>query len=204
MKLRAPGGPNPRPYVAPTRVPGPSAEDLVEDGMLIATAGVRMSVKNLILVRALRDNAAFDEDWYVEAVTHEFLALAAEKTDDARRVTEALARASTRKGRARSGADYRRVDAPMLERRIAALTGLADRLVEASGDTDRARDLVATARQSALEEIAGAVQADGESRQPDPDYERERDERLDLLVDDIDALRDAKWRRRQAAAGRLD
>lgn len=174
--------------------------ELVEDGMLIATAGVRMAVKNLILVRALRDRADFDEDWYVGAVRHEFLALAAEKSDDARRMTEALARASTRRGRARSNADYRRVDAPVLERRITTLTALADRLTAASQDASEAHELVSAARENALEEIAGAVQPDGESRQHDPGYEDSRGERLALLGDDLDALRDAKWRRRQGSA----
>lgn len=197
MKARASGGPNPRPYVEPELSPAATAEELVDDGMLIATAGVRMAVKNLILVRALRDRANFDEDWYVGAVKHEFLALAAEKSDDARRATAALARASTRKGRARSGADYRRVDAPLLKRRIAALTALADRLTEASTDADEAHGLVAAARESALEEIAGAAQPDREPRQQDPEYEDARGERLDQLSEDIDALRDAKWRRRQ-------
>ena len=89
------------------------------------------------------------------------------------------------------------MDAPLLERRIAALTALADRLTEASEDADEAHGLVAAARESALEEIASAARPDGEPRQHDPGYESARGKRLDLLAEDIDALRDAKWRRRQ-------
>lgn len=146
-----------REFVAPDISPDAAIEDLVRDGMLLASTGVRMAAKNLLIIRALRDHEDFDLDYYVSAVQHEFRGLAAEKSADAERVTTARARAAKRKGSATSQADYRAADLPMLDRRIAVLIALADSLIAASNDDAASAELVMRARAAALEDIANAV-----------------------------------------------
>lgn len=140
-----------------------SERDLVGDGMLLVLAGVRMTVKNLIIVRALRDGADYDEDWYVSAVQHEFVVMAAEKNADADRVEAAARTASKLRGTANHQSDYRKADQRMLARRITVLRALATALATASEDTEHATALVHGARTSALDDIAGAMQPSQDS-----------------------------------------
>ena len=65
-----------------------STSDIVDDAVLLATGAVRSAVKNLLIVRALRDGKDFDEAWWLDAVAREFEAIAVEKDDDAKRVEE--------------------------------------------------------------------------------------------------------------------
>ncbi len=169
-----------------------SIGELVEDGMLLSLAGVRMAVKNLIIVRALRDGAEYDEAWYLAAVQHELLVLAAEKTTDADRVETATRAAASLRGKATHQSDYRRGDRKMLERRTAVLRALATELTKASEDIDGAGALVRLARQSALDDIAGAMQpsqqSDLEPSLTGQDDPADRLDRLALLRKDLRKL----------------
>ena len=170
-----------------------TVRELVDDGMLLSLAGVRMAVKNLIIVRALRDGAAFDEEWYLSAVQHELVIMAAEKNSDADRVDAAYRAAASLRGVARHQSDYRRADRKMLERRMVVLRALAVDLAEASEDVERATELVRLARDSALDDIAGAMQPTQDSDlvpaltgEEDP---ADRLDRLALLRKDLRSLR---------------
>jgi len=171
------------PYVAPDQAPVPDLDDVVDDGLLIAVAGVRMAVRNLMIVRALRDNTDYDEGWYLDATRAELLQLAAEKRADAARVAEYLAAATGRYGRPESSVDYQSEDADTLERREAALLGLAVRL-EALGDAE-AGAIVDDARAAALDDIANAIRS---SSEPSDDYTAARDGRIDQLTADLAML----------------
>jgi len=174
-----------RRFVEPERAPDAPLDDLVEDGLLIANAGVRMTVRNLIIVRALRDGADYDEGWYVDAVKHEFRALAAEKRADAERVAADHDTAMERPGRASHVSDYRSRDAPTLDRRSASLFGVADRLEAEGEDDELATVLVQIAREAALDEIASAI---GPSVQPSADYLSARKDRMELVARDLAML----------------
>lgn len=56
----------------------PLFADLVADALLVARAGVRQKVKNVVIMRTLRDGADFDLEWYTDAVRAELEALAVE------------------------------------------------------------------------------------------------------------------------------
>jgi len=171
------------PFVAPETAPDASIDDVVDDGVLIAVAGVRLAVRNLMIVRALRDNADYDEGWYLDATRAELLLLAAEKRADAARVAEYLTEATDRSGRPAGPIDYRWEDAGTLERREAALLGLAVRL-EAMGDAD-AGAIVDAARVAALDDIANAIRS---SSEPSDEYGAARAERIDQLTADLAML----------------
>jgi hypothetical protein len=130
---------------------------LVRDGMLLATAGVRMAIKNRIIVRALRDHVDFDETYLIAAAQREFLARASETFYELERVDLARTWAKGREGRPTHNADYRRADLPTLKRRAKVLARLAEALSVASQDDELAGNLIGLARQAALDEIIDAA-----------------------------------------------
>lgn len=130
--------------------------DIVADAAVLATGAVRIAVKNLLIVRALRDNADFDEQWWRETVAHEFELLAAENEADAARLEGVREKSKKKRGRALAPDDYRSADAPVLKRRIRVLRKIAIRLRELADNEDAVLALVAEARQNALDEITTA------------------------------------------------
>jgi hypothetical protein len=139
-----------------------------------------------MIVRALRENADYDEAWYLDATRAELLLLAAEKRADAARVADYLTAATDRYGRPESSVDYRSEDATTLERRQAALLGLAVRL-EALGDAD-AGVIVDAARAAALDDIANAIRSPSERSEPSAEYTVAREGRIDQLTADLAML----------------
>jgi hypothetical protein len=171
------------PYAAPEPRDEPTIDEVVDDGLLIAIAGVRLAVRNLMILRALRDKADYDEAWYLDATLTELRLLAAEKRSDATRVAEYHRAATERSGRPATPIDYRWEDASTLERREAALLGLAERL-EAMGDAE-AGAIVDAARASALDDIVGAMRP---ATTPSVYYAAERDEGIEALTTDLAML----------------
>ena len=159
--------------------------DIVEDAVLLATAAVRSVVKNLLIVRALRDRVDFDESWWRSAVEHEFDVLAAENEADATRLEGVRAAAKGRQGRALHPADFRARDRPVLKRRIRILRKIAIRLREIATDEDAVLALVGQARQTALEEITTARHDPSARATTDPG---ERAAGLAFLADDLATL----------------
>jgi hypothetical protein len=130
---------------------------LVRDGMLLATAGVRMAIKNRIIVRALRDHEDFDETILIAEVQREFLSRVSETFEELERVSVARESAKALDGRPSHNTDYRRADLPTLKRRVKVLARLAEALSVASQDDELAGNLIGLARQSALDEIIDAA-----------------------------------------------
>ncbi len=174
-------------YVGPGEIPEVPLDEVVDEGVLIAAAGVRLAVKNLMILKSVRDGLDYDRDRYVQAVSEELLNLAHEKDADADRIAQTRQTAGTREGRPEHHADYRAVDSATLERRVEVSRSLARRLAELSGDRAWAEDLVARARSSALEEIATSVASTliGTSIVDDDAYRQERPARLRLLAEDL-------------------
>ena len=159
--------------------------DVVEDAVLLATAAVRIAVKNLLIVRALRDGADYEESWWLATVAREFEVIADEKEADAARVAADRAVAKQRKGKARHPADYRTRDVPKLKKRMRILLAIAARLRALATDDDAVRRLMAEARQGALDEIASARNDPGRAADTDP---AARDASLALLAEDLAEL----------------
>ncbi len=159
--------------------------DVVADAVLLATGAVRIAVKNLLIVRALRERADFDEHWWRGAVAREFELLAAENEADATRLEGVRAGTKKKHGRALHPADFRARDAPVLKRRIRILRKIATRLREIATDDDAVQALVGEARQNALYEITTARHDPSPRATIDPE---ERAAGLALLADDLAAL----------------
>ena len=162
-----------------------SKADVVDDAVLLATGAVRSAVKNLLIVRALRDNADYEQSWWLDAVAREFEVIAAENDADIARL-EALRLAARKKGgRAQHPADFRSRDAPVLKKRIRVLRKIAARLREIATDEDAVLALVAEARAAALDEITSARHDPSPRAASDP---KERAAGLAGLADDLAAL----------------
>ena len=126
------------PCAAPSgrRKPQPHVpvDDMVDEGLMIVAATVRMPVKKLIIVQALRDKHDFDEDVMLLDVQSELRRLAHEKREDGYRIELAGALADGRFGKARHQCDYHESDLKSLERRQEVSRRLAERLDELSHD----------------------------------------------------------------------
>ncbi|MCU1420567.1 MAG: hypothetical protein JWN36_218 [Microbacteriaceae bacterium] len=131
--------------------------DLVAEGMLIVGSAIRLSVSNQAIVRALRDHADFDREWYSAAVVQQLALLADEKHADAERVAEELASATGRAGKARHQSDYRQRDVLHLRQRKAVLDSLVHEIRAREGDDDYVDALAAASRLAASDEIRGAI-----------------------------------------------
>jgi hypothetical protein len=141
---------NLRPFVPPASSPRPPVEDLVEEGVLIAVSGIRMAVKNRAIVRAIREDADFDIDWYLATVRAQMELLSAETDADVRRFE-----------RDNDPSDKRAARFPGESERIflrrSMLTGLAQRLRELATDDGFVRGVAIESRDRALEEIGDAI-----------------------------------------------
>ncbi len=172
-------------YVAPAPRPEVPVDELVDEGVMIAGAALRLAIKNGIVLRALRDRADFDETAALDAVRTELWDLAVEKEDDAQRIADARDDARDRSGKAVHQSDYRAGDLHTLERREEVSRGLAERLRQLSSDDEYVRAVYARANEAALDELSAWIGATipGAGAPRDPrDYEQGRDERLRALV----------------------
>ena len=161
--------------------------DLIDEAMLIAGAGVRLAVKNLIILRSLRDQVDYDEERVVEAVREELHNLADEKDADADRLAALRTDVKKRPGMPHHHDDYRFVDTDTLQRREDVSRGLATRLRELSGIDEYVRQIVAVAHAVAWEEIAASLEQKliAANQPVDDKYEEYRDDRLLRLLGDL-------------------
>jgi hypothetical protein len=170
-------------------LPDVSIDVQVEEAVLIACAGARLALKNLFILRTLRDGKAFEHTWYATAVREELLNLANETDVDADRVQDERERAIKRQGRALFQDDYRLIDADLLDRREKVLRGLAARLRELSADDEHIGMIISEAREQALDEVVAAVSVGPHPGEADePDALMLHQERLAALHDDLEEL----------------
>ena len=160
---------------------------MVDDGVLIAAAAVRLAVKNLIILRSARDRADYSLERVMAAVREELENLATEKDADAARLRAVGRRAAGRDGQPRHHDDYRSGDTELLAKRAEVAERLATRLRELGSDAEFCGELVDRARREAWEEIAVSITARARqsSRGHDPDYDRERGGRMLALLGDL-------------------
>ena len=153
-------------YVAPEPVPPAPIERVVDEGLMIATTAVRMSVKNHLIVDAIRDSLDYDAGALADVARAELEKLARQNVDAAREQREA--------------------------RNIHIHRGLADALRALADDDDAVSGIVEKSREEAWREVSGVVSTVLAARSVDsrdPDYEAERDERLrELLSVDLAKL----------------
>jgi uncharacterized membrane protein YqiK len=130
---------------------------MVADATLVSLAAVRQAVKNVMLVRALRDDVDFDEEWYTDAARRELEELAGEAAAEAARLREVREATRRRRGAARAADDYRAADSRHLKRRARVLEDLVEELQRLAQDDTTVSTLIADARLRALDEITATT-----------------------------------------------
>jgi len=166
-----------------------------EEGLLITLSAVRMTVKNSIIVTAMRDRVNFSDVDYQAIARVELLKLSKRSEHDAERVEKQRKRLQKFKG-TYSYDDDTRQDVKLLAKRRKVYEHLAISLTEVAQSDKRVNEIVAGAQSDAASEIVGALSTrlvEQEQLASDPEYVRKRGERMkDLIAIDLALLQNAQ------------
>ena len=159
--------------------------DVVAEGLYIASAATRLSLKNTILVHILAEGEDFNPDRYVPEAREALEALAVEAEEDAARTERERKRARTRHSDSDGTHDYRARDVRNLRHREKQSLHVASELRRRAEDDEELRKLISDARDAAWAEVAKNIDRTLriEASRPDldPDYERMRTARMQAL-----------------------
>jgi hypothetical protein len=186
---------------AARRRPRPKLAEVVADGLYIAAAATRLSLKNHILVVTLSHDEDFDVDRLLPEARAILLTLADEAEADAERTRRERKLARGRLSDSDGTHDYRRRDVRNLRRRERQSAHVAAALRERAEEPDELRLLVQAAREAAWDEVSRNIDRTLriQSARPDlePDYARMREARMQSLRL-VDLARLSAHRRRVA------
>lgn len=176
--------------------------DAIAEGVAIATAAARLTVKNHILVGTIAKGGVFDVDQYVDDAREALLAMATEAEQAAELVTRLRKRARGRHSDPSSTHDYRDRDVRNLRRRARQSMGVANQLKAMLDDPEQLRTLVEDARKAAWGDVRGNLdrRLHVEAMRPDqdPDYAIMREARMQALrLVDLQALSSERRARRK-------
>lgn len=187
-RRRKPVAPTMRPFdESQLESPAPTTLDhALEEGLMIAEYSARMSVKNRIVVDAIRTDSGYEPERYLAVAADALRELAAESDAAGSRIAEERESALALDGQGDHIHDYRAIDNVNLRRRERLAEELAQALRNRADDDADLRGLVETARADAWHEIGSAIEASLDAfsgvEATKDDYERERPARLNLLI----------------------
>ncbi|GAA4162639.1 hypothetical protein GCM10022286_21830 [Gryllotalpicola daejeonensis] len=173
-------------FVPPEPEPLAPLDDVVEDALKIAYHGVRMAVKNHLIVNALRDGKPFDEAELEEFARGEYHALAETNRDAAVRAQRDLDREEANTGGRIYPGGKPVVVEPDHRRKPLALRAVAHAYDSTAVEHEALKQLVDEAKAAAWDEIGGTLAArlSAPRVDDDPDYAAFRDERLAHFIDE--------------------
>jgi hypothetical protein len=178
-------------FVPPEERPPAPVEEVVEDALKIAYHGVRMAVKNRLIVDALRDGKPFDAHELEELARSEYRRLAQINREMADRAERQLARdESSMGGRIYPGGKPVIVE-PEHRRKPEMLRAVADAYETRACEASAIAHLIDEAKVAAWDEVGSALSSRLAMPGPadDPDYLAFREERLARFVEeDLAAL----------------
>lgn len=181
-------------------------KDAIAEGLSIATAAARLTVRNRILVETIARGGHFHGDVFAQFARETLRALAAEQDQAADRVTQQRKRAWGRFSDSSGTHDYRDRDTRNLRRRARQSRGVAKELRDFADDPVRVDGLVAAARAAAWgdveQNLSKRLDVEGMTADADPDYATMRRARMDALrmVDLARLASQAKKRAKEQAA----
>ena len=144
------------PRKLPQRQLAPVA-DIVEQGLLVADVAVRMSVKNAIIMNALKRKVDYDEQEIVDMVRDSITELALERERDARHI-EQMRKEIRKTGRSSwSDSEYGDGDNRTLRHRQEVYEGVAVELRARATDPEYLKVTTARAREAAWHEIGDSL-----------------------------------------------
>lgn len=179
--------------------------DAIAEGVAIATAAARLTVKNQILVGTIAQDGVFDVEQYIQDARAALLDMADESAQAAENVTRLRKRARGRYSDPHGTHDYRDRDVRNLRRRARQSAGVADRLKAMAEDRDQLARLVEDAREAAWADVRGNLDrrlvVEGMRPDQDPDYATMREARMQALrLVDLQALSSQQRAKRKRAA----
>lgn len=176
--------------------------DAIAEGVAIATAAARLTVRNQILVGTIAGGGTFELDHYMDVARTALLDMAQESDEAAENLAALRKRAKGRHSDPHGTHDYRDRDVRNLRRRAKQSTGVAERLRKMTEDPAALGELVEEARSAAWADVRGnldrRLRVEGMRPDQDPDYERMRDARMQALrLVDLQALSSEQRARRK-------
>lgn len=162
-------------------------EEIVEQGMLVADVAIRMTVKNAIIMNALKRGENYDAAQIRDMVRTATDELADERERDARHI-ETIRDEVRRTGRSSwSESNYRNSDSRTLKHREEVYVGVAEKLRENAQNDEYITTTAERAWQAAWDEI-GTSLADRATHPyysggSSAEYRAVRDERIQLLIE---------------------
>lgn len=176
--------------------------DAVAEGVAIATAAARLSLKNRILVGTIAQGGAFDVEHYLDVAKAALIDMARESEEAAEHLTALRKRARGRHSDPHSTHDYRDRDVRNLRRRVKQSVGAAEQLRKMAEDDAALHALVEAARSAAWDEVRGnldrRLRVEGMRPDQDPDYDTMREARMQALkLVDLQALSSEQRARRK-------
>lgn len=181
-------------------------KEAIAEGLSIATAAARLTVRNRILVETIARGGQFDNEVFADFARATLRALADEQDQAAERVTHQRKRAWGRFSDSSGTHDYRDRDTRNLRRRAKQSRGVAKELRALADDPERVKTLVADARIAAWGDVEANLRqrldVEGMTADADPEYAQMRKARMDALrmVDLARLASQAKKRAKERAA----
>lgn len=159
--------------------------EAIEEGLSIASAAARLSVRNHILVEAIANDSTYDPARFAEFARATLLALADEQRDAAALVRRQRKAAWGKYSDSHGTHDYRDADTRNLRRRERQYNGVAKELRRRADNPDRVQELVEQARDAAWGDVEANLQrrlrVEGMRPENDPDYDTMREARMQAL-----------------------
>ena len=187
---------------APAR---PKLAEIVSEGLYIASAAIRLSLKNRILMDTIGGGAGYDVDKFIPDARAALIALADEADAAAERIKKERKDAWRRFSDPDGTHDYGSRDVRNLRRRRRQSQRVAKELRARAEDDQELRRLVEAARDAAWSELAENIDRSlrVEAARPDlePDYATMRDARMQALrLVDLSKLSSVQRQRRATEA----
>lgn len=175
-----------QPRRLPKRVLAP-VEEIVEQGLLVADVAVRMTVKNAIIMNALKEHVDYDEAQIYEMVRNSLNELAAERERDARHIARVRGEIRDTGRSSWSETEYGNGDSRTLRHRQEVYERVAEELRSRTENEEYLDSTVERARKLAWAEIGDSLKERAShpyySGGHDEDYRSNRDDRIQQLIE---------------------
>lgn len=162
-------------------------EDIIEQGLLVADVASRMTVKNAIIMNALKNRAAYDSQQIRDMVRDSLIELAEERERDARHIERVRGEIRNTGRSAWSESEYGNDDSRTLRHRQEVYEGVATELRERADDPEYIDRTAERARVAAWEEIGDSLKERAThpyyAGNASPDYLQQRESRIQLLIE---------------------
>lgn len=170
----------------PKRVLAP-VEEIVEQGLLVADVAVRMTVKNAIIMNALKKHVDYDQDQIIQMVKETTEDLALERERDAQHIARMRGEIRDTGRSSWSESDYSNDDNRTLRHRQEVYERVAEELRARAADHESLKATAERARAMAWDEIGDSLKerathpyySGGDS----DEYRDARDSRIQQLIE---------------------